>query len=120
MALVVVMGATDPRYLADAVAGADRACTLLPDDLRSTAHRAWQDRIDEATHGTGLGFSTDVATLFTAMSRAVNNGLVRTEEGRTAANTTSTPSEEFADTFAEAYLAVGASLPDRRSDERIS
>lgn len=248
-AQISVGDTTDPRYLTDAFVGADRVFTLLPDDFLSTAHRAWQDRIGEATitavknssvkylvlvsslgaghaHGTGLvaglhaqeerlralsevnilvlrngwffenflgdidliqqqgvntgaiapdlpvamiaasdvadtaaaalhnadfvgftvrellgqrdltfaeatrllgkrigepalkyrqlsyadntelliraGLSADVATLFTDMSRAVNDGLIRTEEGRTTANTTPTPFEKFADTFAGA------------------
>ena len=40
--------ATDADYLARAFDGADAIYTLLPVDVTSTEHRAWQDRIGEA------------------------------------------------------------------------
>lgn len=45
----------------------------------------------------GMGFSADTATLFTEMSRAMNDGLVQTQ--RTAENTTPTSLEEFVGIF---------------------
>jgi len=44
-----------------------------------------------------MGFSPDVADLFVEMSRAINEGMLKTP--RTAENTTETPFEDFADIF---------------------
>jgi hypothetical protein len=40
------------------------------------------------------------------MARAINDGRVKTREGRRPENTTSTRFEEFADTLARAYQTV--------------
>jgi uncharacterized protein YbjT (DUF2867 family) len=50
----------------------------------------------------GAGLSRDVATVYVEMSRAFNEGRVRSLEGRSAANTTPTSIEEFARGFAAA------------------
>ena len=53
------------------------------------------------------GFSPDLTRLFIDMSRALNEGRFAVNRPRTAANTTPTSIEEFADTFAAAYEAAG-------------
>jgi uncharacterized protein YbjT (DUF2867 family) len=50
-----------------------------------------------------MGFSADVAGLFIEMSKAFNEGMIDTP--RTRENTTQTPFEEFAVTFAEIFFA---------------
>lgn len=55
---------------------------------------------------TGFGFSEDVAGQFADMSRALNEGKVRSLEGRSAKNTTPTTFESFADVLAKAYAAA--------------
>jgi uncharacterized protein YbjT (DUF2867 family) len=52
---------------------------------------------------TGMGMSPDAARSFIEMYRAFNEGLIRPTESRSAANTTPTSFEQFADTFAAAY-----------------
>ena len=51
----------------------------------------------------GMGFSQDVARSLSEMDRAMNEGRVRPLEGRSAANTTRTSIETFAETFAAIY-----------------
>jgi hypothetical protein len=50
-----------------------------------------------------MGLSKDIARLFAEMSRAFNEGRIRPVGGRTAASSTPTTFESFADTLAEAY-----------------
>lgn len=54
----------------------------------------------------GTGMSPNVACAFIEMYRAFNDGLLRPTEPRSAANTTPTPFEAFAHTFAAAYASV--------------
>ena len=54
----------------------------------------------------GAGLSENVSTLYVEMSRAFNEGKVRSLEGRTAANTTPTRVEDFARDLAGAYQAL--------------
>lgn len=56
----------------------------------------------------GMGFSQDVAHLLSEMDRALNEGRVRPLEGRSAANTTPTSIEQFAERFAEIYRNQGS------------
>ena len=53
-----------------------------------------------------MGISPNVAGLYAEMARAVNDGLVKSREGRRPENTTPTRFEAFADTLARAYQAV--------------
>ena len=50
-----------------------------------------------------MGFSADVARLFTEMTRGFNEGHVKPMTGRSKENTTPTSIEEFAVSFAAAY-----------------
>ena len=60
----------------------------------------------------GMGMSQDVAQLLSEMDRALNEGRVRSLEGRGGANTTPTSIEQFAEGFAEIYRnQAGASSP---------
>jgi hypothetical protein len=52
------------------------------------------------------GIAPNVAGLYADMARAVNEGRVRSREGRRAENTTPTRFEVFADTLAQAYQTV--------------
>lgn len=54
----------------------------------------------------GAGLSENVASLFVEMSRAFNEGRVRSLEGRNASNTTPTRLEDFAHELARAYRAL--------------
>ncbi len=53
-----------------------------------------------------MGFSQNVAELFVEMSRAFNEGKVKSLEGRSPVNTTPTRFEAFADVLAKAYQAM--------------
>ena len=53
-----------------------------------------------------MGICPSVAGLYAEMARAVNDGRVKSREGRRAENTTSTRFEEFADTLATTYQTV--------------
>jgi hypothetical protein len=53
-----------------------------------------------------LGISPNVAALYAEMARAVNEGRVKSREGRRAENTTPTRFEDFADTLARWYQSV--------------
>jgi uncharacterized protein YbjT (DUF2867 family) len=54
----------------------------------------------------GMGLSKSMATLYVEMSRALNEGLVRSVEGRNARSTTPTRFEDFAtQVLAPAYRA---------------
>ena len=55
---------------------------------------------------TGFGFSQDVADKYAEMSKALNEGLMKSLEGRSARNTTPTTFESFADGLAKAYAAL--------------
>jgi uncharacterized protein YbjT (DUF2867 family) len=55
---------------------------------------------------TGFGFSQDVADKYSEMSKALNEGLMKSVEGRSARNTTPTTFESFADGLAKAYAAM--------------
>jgi hypothetical protein len=50
--------------------------------------------------------SSNVAGLYAEMARAVNEGRVKSPEGRRPENTTPTSFEAFADTLARAYQTV--------------
>jgi uncharacterized protein YbjT (DUF2867 family) len=50
-----------------------------------------------------MGVSPNVAGLYAEMARAVNEGRVKSREGRRSENTTPTRFEAFADTLAQAY-----------------
>lgn len=52
---------------------------------------------------TQAGFSEDVALLYAELARAINEGRVRSREGRTPESTTPTRFEDFADELARAY-----------------
>lgn len=52
------------------------------------------------------GFSEDMARLYVELAEALNEGRVRSVEGRTPANTTPTRFEDFADELARAYAAM--------------
>ncbi|RKG81462.1 FMN-dependent NADH-azoreductase, partial [Corallococcus exercitus] len=52
------------------------------------------------------GFSADLARLYVELAQAINDGRVRSLEGRTPANTTPTRFEDFADELARAYAAM--------------
>ena len=52
------------------------------------------------------GFSQDLARLYVELAQAINDGRVRSLEGRTQANTTPTRFEDFADELARAYAAM--------------
>ncbi|HET9317785.1 MAG TPA: NAD(P)H-binding protein [Vicinamibacteria bacterium] len=54
----------------------------------------------------GAGLSPSVSSLYVEMSRAFNEGLVRSVEGRNASNTTPTRFEDFATELARAYQAM--------------
>jgi len=60
---------------------------------------------DAANWLTGMGLSADLSSLYIEMSKALNEGLYGVNRTRTAANTTPTSIEEFAETFADAYWA---------------
>ena len=53
-----------------------------------------------------MGISTNVAGLYAEMARAINDGRVKSVEGRRPENTTLTTFEAFADTLARAYHTV--------------
>lgn len=53
-----------------------------------------------------MGVSQNVAGLYAEMSRAINEGTVKSLEGRRPENTTRTTFEEFAETLAHAYEAT--------------
>jgi uncharacterized protein YbjT (DUF2867 family) len=53
-----------------------------------------------------MGISPNVAGLYAEMARAVNEGRVKSREGRRSENTTPTRFEAFADTLAHAYQTV--------------
>ena len=53
-----------------------------------------------------MGISPSVAGLYAEMARAINDGRVRSVEGRRLENTTPTTFEAFADTLARAYQTV--------------
>ena len=53
-----------------------------------------------------LGFSASLTGLFAEMCRAINEGRVRTAEGRNPRNSTATTFESFADVLAAAYKAI--------------
>jgi uncharacterized protein YbjT (DUF2867 family) len=53
-----------------------------------------------------MGVSPNVAGLYAEMARAVNEGRVKSREGRRSENTTPTRFEAFADTLAHAYQTV--------------
>jgi hypothetical protein len=55
-----------------------------------------------------IGFSANIAGLFAEMSRAINEGRVRSLEGRNERNTTHTSFDAFADSLAAAYKAQQA------------
>ena len=55
---------------------------------------------------TGFGFSEDVANKFADMSRGLNEGKVKSAEGRNARNTTPTTFESLTDALAQAYAAA--------------
>jgi uncharacterized protein YbjT (DUF2867 family) len=54
---------------------------------------------------TEMGIGADASKLFVEMSKALNDGLFAVNRPRTAANTTATSIEEFAETFAHAFAA---------------
>jgi uncharacterized protein YbjT (DUF2867 family) len=54
----------------------------------------------------GAGLSENVSSLFVEMARAINEGRVRSVEGRNASNTTATRFEDFAAELARAYQAM--------------
>lgn len=58
---------SDADYLARAFGGADAVYTLLPVDVTSTEHRAWQDRVGEAIttaiRSSGVGYVVFVSSL---------------------------------------------------------
>ena len=54
----------------------------------------------------GAGLSPNVSALYTEMSRAFNEGRVRSLEGRKPSNTTPTRFEDFATELAQAYQAM--------------
>jgi hypothetical protein len=53
-----------------------------------------------------MGISPNVAALYAEMARAVNEGRVKSREGRRPENTTPTRFEAFAETLARAYQTV--------------
>lgn len=53
-----------------------------------------------------VGLSESVANLYAEMSRAINEGIVDSVEGRTRENTTPTSVEQFAEEWAKAYDAA--------------
>jgi uncharacterized protein YbjT (DUF2867 family) len=53
-----------------------------------------------------MGISPSVAGLYTEMARAINDGRVKSQEGRRPENTTPTTFEAFADTLTPAYQTV--------------
>jgi uncharacterized protein YbjT (DUF2867 family) len=53
-----------------------------------------------------MGISPNVAELYAEMARAINDGRVKSREGRRPENTTPTRFEDFADTLAHAYQTV--------------
>ena len=55
---------------------------------------------------TGMGLSRNVAELYSEMARALNEGKVKSREGRTPSNTTPTRFEDFAEGLAQAYMAA--------------
>jgi uncharacterized protein YbjT (DUF2867 family) len=54
----------------------------------------------------GAGLSPNVSSLYVEMSRALNEGRVRSVEGRSASNTTPTRFEDFVLELAQAYRAM--------------
>jgi uncharacterized protein YbjT (DUF2867 family) len=54
----------------------------------------------------GAGLSQNVATTYVEMSRAFNEGRVKSIEGRNASSTTATRLEDFAQELAAAYRAM--------------
>jgi uncharacterized protein YbjT (DUF2867 family) len=56
---------------------------------------------------TQFGFSENIATLEVEVTRAANDGRIKSREGRNLENTTPTRFEDFADELARAYQAVG-------------
>jgi uncharacterized protein YbjT (DUF2867 family) len=61
---------------------------------------------DFVTALTDMGLSKDVADLYAEMARALNEGKVKSAEGRKAGNTTPTRFEDFCDELERAYRAV--------------
>jgi hypothetical protein len=53
-----------------------------------------------------MGISQNVAGLYAEMTRAINEGKVKSLEGRRPENTTRTTFEEFAESLARAYQAA--------------
>jgi hypothetical protein len=53
-----------------------------------------------------MGISPNVAGLYAEMARAINDGRVKSVEGRRPENTTPTMFETFADTLMPAYRTV--------------
>jgi hypothetical protein len=53
-----------------------------------------------------MGLSQNVADLYVEMTRAFNEGRVKSREGRRPENTTPTRFEDFADELAQAYQAA--------------
>jgi len=53
-----------------------------------------------------MGISPSVAALYAEMAQAVNDGRVKSREGRRPGNTTPTRFEDFAESLAEAYRAL--------------
>ena len=53
-----------------------------------------------------MGISQNVASLYAEMTRAFNEGRIRSREGRRPENTTPTRFEEFADGLAQAFRAA--------------
>jgi hypothetical protein len=55
----------------------------------------------------GMGLSKDVSALFIQMVRAINDGLFKPTEARSAKNTTSTPFEKFAQILTQVPVKTG-------------
>ena len=53
-----------------------------------------------------IGISPNVAGLYAEMARAINDGRVKSVEGRRPENSTPTTFEAFADTLAHAYRSI--------------
>ena len=62
------------------------------------------DRFEQAL--IGMGLSASLAAGYAEMSKAINDGRVRTIEGRKASNSTPARFEDFADALAAAYKAA--------------
>ncbi len=86
----------------------DEAITVIGSRIGWADLKYVQLPFDKVAKGMeAIGISADTSRLLIEMSKALNDGLFAVGRPRTAENTTSTSIEEFAETFATAFVAAG-------------